>query len=399
MSQEQTLCDRSFGINHSYMQSMDTLLRLCEDFEHLLSKYQPIAIIAWPGSIGPAALVGVAEGMGIPMRSLLISRFGKNFHWVTDRFATPYGIEESYNKYFNNKNAFNSNILEPIQTAAPERTKRVLDNFEYRSSFIFLFTSVYRKLRMMLGNYVYGRKKIYGNYLFSDWLKLFIERWYWRRRVLKENSVISDLQKDLPFIFFPLHIEPESTMMVEAQMCDNQLSLLDWVVKSVPAGWFVVVKEHPGATAPRPPGFWWRVKKYPNVILAATLEDSSDILEKAKAVASINGTVGVQSALNGLPVISFHPRFIANCLPHVLVANSYDTTREAIKRIENNDLPDLDTRLHSARAFSEGLSDCTFPMDHKGLQLGIPDEASIPQSEVDRGAETLLLSLGFSHNV
>jgi hypothetical protein len=385
-----------FGESYNYIQSMDTMLRLCLKFEGLISKHQPIAVMAWPGSVGPAALISVANGSNIPMRTLLITRYGKNFNWVVDQHGTPHGFEEAFAKRIqstNNPNDEKNSINEKIVTAAPERTKRVLDNYQYRASVRFFILSIYSKLRTMAGNFVHKRSKLYGNYLFLDWLKLFIDRWRWRRRSLKEKPILDTLPPETPFVFFPLHIEPESTMMVEAQMCDNQLALLDWTVKSAPAGWYVIVKEHPGATSPRPTGFWHRIKKYPNVIVASTLESAALLVEKSKAVASINGTTGVQAALDGCPVISFHPKFIANCLPHVLLATSYSETRSALDRIEQNDLPSLSVRYKSARAFANGLADCTFPIEHRGLQLGIPDETPISESDVEISAATLLSSL------
>lgn len=384
-----------FGKSHNYLQSIDMLLRLCHKFEGLISKYQPISVIAWPGSVGPAALIGVANGSGVPMRTLLIARYGKNFCWVIDKHGTPHGFDEAFTKNLGATSEINKEDIanHKILTAAPERTKRVLDNYQYRASVRFLFISIYRQLRMLAGNFVHKRTKVYGNYLLWDWLKLFIDRWRWRRHSLKETPILDSLPSETPFVFFPLHIEPESTMMVEAQMCDNQLALLDWTVKSIPAGWYVLVKEHPGATSPRPKGFWQRIKRYPNVIVASTLESAALLVEKAKAVASINGTTGVQAALDGCPVISFHPKFIANCLPHVLLATSYSETRAALDKIEQNDLPSLSVRYKSAKAFADGLEDCTFPIEHRGLQLGIPDETPISKSDVEITTATLLSSL------
>ena len=176
-------------------------------------------------------------------------------------------------------------------------------------------------------------------------------------------------------------------------MCDNQLTVIDWLAKGVPPGWYVVVKEHPGATSPRPPGFWWRVRRYPNVIVAGTLENADDFGSRALAIACISGTVGVQAALAAKPVLTFHPNFIGRCMPHVLHADSYESTRAALRRIRDGDLPERAERMRAARAFVAALGDCSFPIDHRGLQLGIPDEAPIPEADVARAADMLMRSL------
>ena len=386
-----------FGMSHDYPQTMELLLRICDRFEKLLLKYRPITVFAWPGSVAPAALVFLAEGMNIPMRALIVSRYGKNFHWMADKHGTPHGFAEAFERR-NAATAGDGNADEggPIVTEPPVRTRRTLDRFGYTASLRFYVSTLLRQMRTWAGNYVHGRRKVYGNYLKRDWLWLFTERWFWRRRALRESAVMPTLPPGLPYIFFPLHIEPESTVMVEAPMCDNQLTLIDWLAKSVPAGWYVVVKEHPGATAPRPAAFWKRVRAYPNVIVAATLEDADAVNAGARAIACISGTVGVQAALAGRPVITFHPKFIAQCMPHVLLATSYEETRAALRRVHFGDLPDRGARMRAARAFVAALDDCSFPFEDSGTQLGIPDEAKIDPVEIERAVDQLLASLGWT---
>lgn len=387
-----------FGLNHNHSQNLDMLLRICSYFEDILSRYQPIGIMAWPGSIGPASLVALAEAMGAPMRALTLSRYGKAFHWMADRHATPFGFREAYEKHVavvaTDVDVENGRDEGPVETPPPLRAKMVIGQFATNASYRYLVRAFYRYLRIQAGNYVHGRKKTYGNYLLLDWSRQLIERWRWRRSALRERPVMETLPPDLPYVFFPLHIEPESTMMVEAQMCDNQLILLDWLSKALPAGWYVLVKEHPGATAPRPAGFWQRVRRYPNVVVAATLENADTIAARAKAVGCITSSIGVQCALAGRPVITFHPNFIGLCMPHVLLATSYEKTRAALRTIQDDALPDRATRMHAARSFMAALEECSFPIEDRGLQLGIPDETPIDPTDVERVAETLLASLG-----
>jgi hypothetical protein len=385
-----------FGLSHNHSQNLDILLRLFSLFEELLLKYQPIGIMAWPGSIGPASLVALAEGMGIPMRALTLSRYGKAFHWMADQSAMPFGFHEAYERHVSivMADAEIDRDESPVETPPPLRAKVAIGQFATNASVRYLIRTFYRYMRIQAGNYVHRRKKTYGNYLLLDWSRQLFERWRWRRRALRERPIMETLSPDLPFVFFPFHIEPESTMMVEAQMCDNQLTLLDWLAKAVPAGWYVIVKEHPGATAPRPAGFWQRVRRYPNVIIAATLENAESIAPRAKTVACITSSIGVQCALAGRPVITFHPKFIGLCMPHVLLATSYEATKAGLRAIQEDSLPDRATRLHAARSFMSALEECAFPIEDQGLQLGIPDETPIDAVDVERVVETLLATLG-----
>lgn len=380
-----------YGVAHDYARTMTLLLRMVASLEELVKRDRPIAVLSLPSSIGSAALVGLGERIGAPMRALVVSRYGKDFYWGGDWQSTPCGLAEAYARRLAARAAPDDDT--PVVTAPPVRTQQVLREFHDHAQLLPLLVTIYRYLRMQAALFVRGTKKTYGNYLLGDWLSLVTERWRWRRRALRERPVLPDLPDGLPFVLYPLHVEPEVTLMVESQMCDNQLTVIDWLAKGVPPGWYVVVKEHPGATSPRPPGFWWRVHRYPNVIVAGTLENADDFGSRALAIACISGTVGVQAALAAKPVLTFHPNFIGRCMPHVLHADSYESTRAALRRIRDGDLPERAERMRAARAFVAALGDCSFPIDHRGLQLGIPDEAPIPEADVARAADMLMRSL------
>ena len=48
-----------------------------------------------------------------------------------------------------------------------------------------------------------------------------------------------------PFIFFPLHLEQEMSLLIQAPFYTNQLEIIKNLVKSLPIGYELYVKEHP----------------------------------------------------------------------------------------------------------------------------------------------------------
>lgn len=176
-------------------------------------------------------------------------------------------------------------------------------------------------------------------------------------------------------------------------MADNGLTAIDWLAKTAPPGWHVVIKEHPGATSPRPTGYWERIRAYPNVIVAATLEDPQAIAERAQAVAVIHGSVGAQAAVAGKPVITFSPVFVGLEMPHVLLARSYEQTGQALRAIRDETIPDLASRRRAGRAFLTALEKCGFPIEDGALLRGVAGSGTIDRSDIERLADTLMESL------
>jgi hypothetical protein len=263
-----------------------------------------------------------------------------------------------------------------------------------RSSWLALGKQIYSVGRKFVGDRLFRAGNIYGRYRTGQQIRMVLERHFWRRRILREGATATNLPKGLPFVFFPLQVEPEATLMLESPMCDNHLTAIDWLAKTVPGGWYVVVKEHPGATAPRTRGFWQTLSKYPNVILAKTLEDARGIAERSRAVAVLNGSLGVQAATIGKPVITFHPNFIARYMPHVLFANSYQSTRAALEKIRDDRLPPMGERMNAANAFLYALDKCQFPVSDPQILSGLSaPRQPATKVDVEAIANTFLASL------
>ncbi len=389
------------GHNTNHAQCLDMMVRINARVQPLLEKYQPITILGSPGTLAQSMLIASAESMDIPMRRLVSARQGKKCYWSEDWASTPLGLHQAYEKHFNRLKAelpVDGADLDSEENAAmppkPYTAELTLRAFRGRSTLKFLAKWFYQISRTEFGKRVRGQSFRYGNYLFRDRLKHGLQRWMWRRQTLREPRVFSELPTDLPFVFYPLHIEPESTLFTEAQSADHQLAHIDMMVKTLPAGWHLIVKEHFAATANRPPGFWERINGYPNVIVAATLENAEAIAQRSKAVATVNGTLGLQAAMVGHPTITFFPEFQALCAPHVQLATSYRETREAFVRIRDNELPARSIGLIAGRAFAAATEDATFFVNDAGMLSGVAaNSPAAEKAEVENLAQTLMDSL------
>ena len=148
------------------------------------------------------------------------------------------------------------------------------------------------------------------------------------------NSLAHEIPSE-PYVYFPLHLQPEASLLAAAPVFQNQLAVVQALSASLPAGFLLVVKDHPRMAGYRSASFYKQIKRLPNVVLLADSVSSQKLIDAAVLIATIRGTVGFQAALQEKPVLLFG-RVWYDCI-------------DAIVKVNNlNDLPVLlgDLLLH-----------------------------------------------------
>ncbi|MCG3727433.1 hypothetical protein [Vibrio cincinnatiensis] len=118
----------------------------------------------------------------------------------------------------------------------------------------------------------------------------------------KHSKRLADIEKK-SYVYFPLHVDPESSTMVLNYQYTNQLSLIENIVKSLPPGFTLVVKEHFPMIGKRPRGFYKRINKLPLVDLLHPDENSQMVIEKSKIVMTNTGTAAWEAVQLGVPAV------------------------------------------------------------------------------------------------
>jgi hypothetical protein len=114
-----------------------------------------------------------------------------------------------------------------------------------------------------------------------------------------------DVPSDIPFVFFPLHLEPESTTNVFSIFYDNQLEIIRTLSKALPARWLLAIKEHPNMKNSRAKGFYRTLQRLPNTLLVRPDEPGWKLVRACQLVATLSGTSGLEAAIIGKPVLVF----------------------------------------------------------------------------------------------
>jgi len=112
-----------------------------------------------------------------------------------------------------------------------------------------------------------------------------------------------------PYVYYPLHMNPEASTMILAPNFVNQKTVIEALAKNIPMTHKLYVKEHPAMVGRRPRGFYEAVKEYPHVRLISSAESSMNLARHADLVAVITGTAGCEAIMMGRPVITFGRSF------------------------------------------------------------------------------------------
>jgi hypothetical protein len=106
-----------------------------------------------------------------------------------------------------------------------------------------------------------------------------------------------------PYVLFGLHTQPESSIDVWAPFFSNQPWVIELLARSIPPTHKLMVKIHKSDVANYSRGQLDRMRSFPGVELVLPFADTRRFIERADLLFSIQGTIGLEGALLGKPVI------------------------------------------------------------------------------------------------
>jgi len=158
-----------------------------------------------------------------------------------------------------------------------------------------------------------------------------------RKNWLDENA-IHKIEPKKPFIFFPLHLEQEMSLLILAPFYTNQLEVIKNLVKSLPMGYELYVKDHPlmYARSWRKISIYKEIMNLPNVKLIHPSVNSNELLEKCALVFTILGTTALDAGFFGKFAIVLSKRPDIPILSHMHQLNNFDELPAVIKKLVNS---------------------------------------------------------------
>jgi len=186
-----------------------------------------------------------------------------------------------------------------------------------------------------------GRSPESSTFSPREWSRYKQEARRKKRQLRKRYSTLSSrIDMTRPYVYLPLHYQPERTSTPEGGVYGDQWLLANLVSRSLPQGWRLVVKEHPSQFHDRLLGhlgrsmdFYDRLLALGNVSLASVCSSSFAFIDKAKAVATLTGTAGWEALVRGTPVLVFGNAWYRACKGAFIVQTA-DDCEAAMARIQ-----------------------------------------------------------------
>jgi hypothetical protein len=173
----------------------------------------------------------------------------------------------------------------------------------------------------------YGRSK---SAVFRDAIKQLLQKRY--RSSFMDRNLQTSVDRSEKFIYFPLGIDEEHSLLIGAPYHTNQIETIRHVAKSIPIEYKLYVKEHPSTSTRN----WKSVSDYkeimdiPNVRLLHYSVPQSEIFQKCSLVISSMGSSSLDASFYGKPSIIFGKMYYS-ILPSVHYVKTLSELPEIIR--------------------------------------------------------------------
>jgi len=141
---------------------------------------------------------------------------------------------------------------------------------------------------------------------------LYLKRSY--SKYFTNKNFKRKIDSEKPFIYFPLHSEPERALSIASPFYTNQIEVITQIAKSLPVEYQLLVKEHPimEVKGVRSVSDYKELMKLPNVQLMHTSIKQEEFYKKCALVISIGGTSAFECGFYGKPSIVFAETLFSN---------------------------------------------------------------------------------------
>lgn len=133
----------------------------------------------------------------------------------------------------------------------------------------------------------------------NEALRLRRNLWRLHRRPMVTKPI------DGPYAFFGLHMQPESSIDVQAHFFANQPRVIELMARSLPPTHRLLVKLHKSDAPNYSPEWLAQIERLPAVRVVSPYADTFELIKQAALVVAIQGTIGLEAALLGMPLILF----------------------------------------------------------------------------------------------
>ena len=376
----------------SYIKSVNMFNKIFKYWEEYFNNTKPDLLIGTPAGIIGKICMCVARYYNVPIRVLKSARYKALFYWVVNEYQTRPDLERVYRSIADvDKFVDDRNLEGSIELSVVAGEYR---RFMERRSIVWLLKATFKQIK----SYAYRRLNrvvSMGNYRLSEDLKYLYRCYRCMNAIMKFRTFDTKALPKIPYVFFPLHLEPETALGVFSPEFNEQLALIEFIAKNLPAGVILAVKEHLLAVGKRPVDFYTTLLDIPNVVMIHPNEHALSVAKNARCVIVITGTLGTEALMLGVPVISFGMHNNFDFLPHAHTVKSWTELRPLLLSIlSREDTKEArEKRAEDGKRYLAAIKSISIDLAHESFQK---ERDSLDTSK--RKAEILYSSLMKSLN-
>jgi hypothetical protein len=300
----------------NYSEILTILSKECKLFQEIFDQVNPDFIIIKLSDLQQNDLLQkLCIAKKIPVLTLVGSRF-KNRCYISQHFD---GIDEKQSSIENDPKSLEE--LQNLVRGISKQTSERLDKKGLPTSGPPTFTKRLRiglkyltLIRNSQDHFAYKGRNFTNIVTKNISFFLSMNR---KKNFLKTHST-NKINYKIPYVYFPLHLEPERIVSIHAPYYGNQLELIKHIAKSIPIDYLLYVKDHPAMSqfGYRKISFYKEILKLHNVKLISESVSSEMLIKNSKLVVTIAGTSGLEASFFGIPTIAFADE-MHSALPNV----------------------------------------------------------------------------------
>ncbi|KKU14090.1 MAG: hypothetical protein UX17_C0002G0023 [Parcubacteria group bacterium GW2011_GWC2_45_7] len=316
--------------NATYIKSVNMFNKAIRFWEDCFDKINPDLIIGISSGVVGKTCSVVARGRGIPIRAFTFAKYQSYFHWGTDEYYSFPEIKQKFKIIEDPDRLVNAEEIRDLKRL-PWSDKNY-QRFKRAGSTIAFVEEILLQLRIHASR-KYKKIVTMSNYKLFEKIKSAYRTYRAVRNLGSDTFIDHKGLRGMSYVFYPLHIEPETALSLLSPEFNEQLALIELIAKNLPAGTILVVKDHLGGISRRPRDFYSTILGIPNIVMVSPSSYALDIARNARCVIVIASTVGTEAVILGIPVISFGIHNNFNFLPSVHVVESWKELRPLLFNI------------------------------------------------------------------
>jgi hypothetical protein len=376
-----------FKYNSHYQFKKNEILSIleqeCKLFEKIIEQVKPdFLVMLVPISHYQELLYQMCKSLGIKVLMLLTSKFAGRLlisenPVVVDRKEShaSHMSEDELLNYMKKYDMFNQ--LKQVQKIAFESNKWD----RYKSIFKYFLSSDDKDHKNRYSNFGVNRFVVLKEKIIRS-----IKRKVRKSFIDKNFQQLENISS--PFIYFPLHYEPERILLIDAPFYDDQIAVITNVAKSIPVGHILILKEHPfmQTLGWRPLSFYKELMNLPNVQILHPSTNPIELIKKCDLVVTIAGTTGLEAAFYKKPTVILSDQLYSETPFTCRIKNLEELPKTIRKSLQNKvNLSDLGkfVKMMDENTFELSFFKITTAFAYKFGFKGPMVDAELPVSGVE----------------